>query len=331
LKLGQVGEFGLIHRIREIVDENSQGLVLGIGDDGAVFRPAPDHLAVITTDAMVERVHFDLSYTPLESLGWKALAINISDVAAMGGIPRHGVVSLAIPETWKVEDVQSLYEGMTRCGRMYGCAIIGGDTVCSQRDAFLSVTVVGEVEENKVIRRSGSRIGDVLCVTGELGGSRTGLEVLRSGTDKEQFPRSVQCFLEPMPRVREAGQLIQEMAVSAMIDISDGLASEIGHLCRESGLGCVIDQEEIPIHPEAVLWSQKQHMKSWEFALQSGEEYELLFTTTRAELEKWQNQNRSQLTVTILGTMVSDKEGAVIQKDGEKQPLVSRGWDHFGS
>lgn len=317
--------------MRKIVDETSEDVVLGIGDDAAVFRSAPDHLTVITTDAMVEGVHFDLSYTPLESLGWKSLAINISDVAAMGGMPRHGVVSLAIPEKWKVEDVESLYEGMARCGRTYGCDIIGGDTVRSQRDAFLSVTVTGEVEKNKVIRRSGSRIGDVLCVTGELGGSRTGLEVLRSGKDKKHFHQSVQRFLEPRPRIQEAGQLIRGMHVSSMIDISDGLASEILHLCRESKLGCVVSEEAIPTHPEAILWSQKQEMKTSDFVLQSGEEYELLFTTARSDLEMWQEQNRSDLTVTVLGEMVSEEEGTVLLTKSGRRALAPGGWDHFGS
>ncbi|MFC1501828.1 thiamine-phosphate kinase [bacterium] len=332
MKLDQVGEFGLIDRIRKLVDVPSEGIVLGIGDDAAVFRTVPGHLAVMTTDALAEGVHFDLSYTPLESLGWKALAISISDIAAMGGIPKYAVVSMAIPENWSVEDVESFYKGMARCGHTYDCTIIGGDTVGSKSGCFISVTVVGEVEKDSVVQRNGASAGDMLCVTGSLGESRTGREVLKSKTDVQEFPRSVKRFLEPRPRIREARELIRETGdVTAMIDISDGLASEIHHLCRESGVGCIIREENIPISDEAVQWTKHKELSPVQFVLQSGEEYELLFTVKKSKFETWQKNPPKEINIIPLGGIVKRKKDIYLVRNGKRFPITLHGWDHFGA
>jgi thiamine-monophosphate kinase len=329
LKLGEAGEFGLIERIRRLVDAESEDIVLGIGDDAAVFRPVQDHLAVITTDAMIEGVHFNLDYTPIESLGWKALAINISDVAAMGGIPRYAVISLAVPEKWSVEDVESLYRGVSGCGKEYNCIIIGGDTVRSRSDCFISVTVVGEVEKDAFVRRSGALAGDFLCVTGPLGRSRTGLEVLKAKKNGPDFPRSVKRFLEPRPLVQEARRLIRELGVTSMIDISDGLASEIHHICHESKLGCIVREENIPISEETIRWTEEKHVPPVQFVLQSGEEYELLFTAEKSRIDKWRNRKNNDWDIIPIGEMVPENEGVLMDRDGKRCRIPPNGWDHF--
>lgn len=329
--LVQLGEFGLINRIRQILGDGSDDVVLGVGDDAAVFRTHPGWMTILTTDALVEGVHFDLRYTPLNSLGWKALAINLSDVVAMGGIPGYGVVSLALPKDWKMEDVDLFYEGMVRCGKEYGCLLVGGDTARSKRGCFLAVAVVGEVEEECVVSRKGAHEGDILCVTGELGGARVGLEVLASGKDRNRYPKSVDRFLEPKVRLREARQLVTEIGVSSMIDISDGLSSEIGHICRESGLGCLVWEDRIPVLDEAVHWAEEQKRPLAKYAFESGEEYELLFTVDRTRYDKRRarRSDESDLPVTVVGEMTRKEEGIRIKRGEEIFPLVPTGWDHF--
>lgn len=331
MRLAEVGEFGLIDRIHRIIGEGSEGIAVGMGDDAAVFRPRSGWLTVMTTDSLVEGVHFNRQYTPVESLGWKALAISISDITAMGGIPRYGVVSLALPENWTVEDVDSLYRGMVRCGEVYGCTLVGGDTVRSSNGCFISVTVVGEVEEGCFVKRSGAREGDLLCLTGEVGGSRVGLEVLTTGKDKNQFPYSVDRFLEPKVRFQEARWLVKTLDVSSMIDISDGLSSEVNHICRQSSLGCVVWEDKIPVSEEAVLWAGIRGEKISVYKLESGEEYELVFTVDRDKYEKWQAhaKDRSDFCITAIGEMTRQEKGIRVSRDGEILPLTPIGWDHF--
>ena len=331
MKLAEVGEFGLIDRIHRIIGGGCEGITVGMGDDAAVFRTRPGWLTVITTDSLVEGVHFNRQYTPVESLGWKTLAINISDITAMGGVPRYGVVSLALPENWTVEDVDSLYRGMVRCGEVYGCTLVGGDTVRSCSGCFISATVVGEVEEDCFVKRSGAQEGDLLCMTGEVGGSRVGLEVLTSGKDRNQFPHSVGRFLEPKVRLQEARWLVKTLGVSSMIDISDGLSSEINHICRQSRLGCVVWEEKIPVAEEAVLWANIRGEKISAYKLESGEEYELVFTVDRDRYDKWRAhaKDRSDVSVTAIGEMTRKEKGIRVNRDGEVLPLTPIGWDHF--
>ncbi len=331
MKLSQLGEFGLIDRIKKIVTNDSRTPLLGIGDDAALFRPRPGWITVLTTDAMVEGVHFDLTYIPIESLGWKALAINLSDVAAMGGVPQYAVVSLALPSSWEVEDVESLYKGMRQCGDFYGCTLIGGDTVSSNSGCFISVTVIGEVEDGCAVTRGGARNRDILCVTGKLGGSMVGLEVLKSGENKNQFPISVKRFLQPEIRLEESRKLVKEFEITSMIDISDGLSSEIIHICQESGLGCLIEEDKIPIAEEVFLRAEKGEKPSSIYGLNSGEEYELLFTMSKVEYEKFLSKKSAMggFDFTVIGEMRPKEEGIKIMRQGKTIPLSPEGWNHF--
>ena len=331
MKLSRVGEFGLIDRIKKIVTSDSKNLLLGIGDDAALFRSRPGWITILTTDAMVEGIHFDLTYTPIESLGWKALAINLSDVAAMGGVPQYAVVSLAVPSNWEVEDVELFYRGMKQCGDFYGCMLIGGDTVSSNSGCFISVTVVGEVEDGLAVTRNGATNEDVLCVTGKLGGSMVGLEVLRSGENKNRFPISVKRFLEPGVKLRESRELVREFKITSMIDISDGLSSEILHICQESNLGCLIEEDKIPVAEEVFLWAEKSGKSYSTYALNSGEEYELLFTMPKVEYEKFLSKKSdvAKFDFTVIGEMKPKSEGIKIMRQGSTVPLSPEGWNHF--
>jgi thiamine-monophosphate kinase len=331
LRIAQIGEFELINRISRIVDDRSDQIVLGIGDDAAVVCAHPGWETIITTDTLIEGVHFDLSYTPIDKLGWKALAINISDIASMGGIPRYAVVSLAISKDWKIKDVEDFYEGLARCCHQTNCSIVGGDTVKSEKNFIITVTILGEVEEGCAVRRSGAKEGDVLCVTGELGGAKVGLEVLKNNKSINRFPDSVNRFFEPRLRFKEARKLVKELEVSSMIDISDGLASEVTHLCRESKLGCLLWKEKIPLNMEVKRWANECCQTAEQYALAGGEEYELLFTVDRKRFEIWQEEdsNIKDLKVTMIGEMINRKDGINIMDGKRRLKLSYKGWDHF--
>lgn len=331
MQLSQAGEFGMIKRIRRIIESESDEIVLGIGDDAAVVRPKSGSCLVLTTDAMVEGVHFDLRYTSFDALGWKALAVNLSDVAAVGGVPSYALVSLALPEAWTVEDIESFYRGLKRCGKAYDCKVIGGDTVRSIGKGFISISVIGYVNKNAIINRSGAQLGDLLCVTGRLGGVRAGFEALRGNRGGDAFRKSIRRFLKPLPKIAEAGKLIRELKISSMIDISDGLASDVGHLCEESGLGCILWEDAIPLHSDVKAWVEKTGISPTRFALTSGEEYELLFTVDPDRFERWinHNQKESRSPVTPIGEMIQKKRGIRIKRGGETVPFSEKGWDHF--
>lgn len=325
MELSRLGEKGLIQRIRSMLQTQNERILLGIGDDAAVVSSRPDRKLILTTDSLVEKVHFDRRYMPLESLGWKALAVNLSDIAAMAGSPLCAVVSLAIPDTWSVEEVDSFYQGMDRCAQTYHCPIVGGDTVRSLQWACITVTVLGEVQADAFISRAGAKEGDLLCVTGTVGKARVGWEVLKSGIQNPAFSSAVAYFLEPRPKIEEAQRILNFYKVTAMIDISDGLASEISHLCEASGLGCQIFEESIPVSPEVFSWARAQHNSIENYLWKSGEEYELLFTISSKACFKPMD------FFTVIGKMEKKEYGIVLQKRGKSQSFHFKGWDHFQS
>ena len=326
------GEFELIDRIHQLVDRPVEGVLLGIGDDAAAVRTDPAMITLAATDALVEDVHFRRKYTPADALGWKAMAINLSDIAAMGGRPKYGLVSMALPKDWSLEEVERLVRGMDECGKTHGCALVGGDTVLSKGGLYICVTVLGEVKEGSLVRRGGARAGDLLCVTGCLGGAAVGFEVLESQKEFDMYPRSVERFLRPAPRIREAASLVENIGVTSMIDISDGLSSEAGHICAKSGLGCIIDAEKLPVHHETILWAEQHGLSATELAVRSGEEYELLFTVSRKAWEEAETkQTEWDFPVTVIGEMTSAEEGMTIQYGDKKKLLLPNGWDHFKS
>lgn len=322
------GEFGMIQRIRRLLAGSDAGVPLSIGDDAAVLDPGPGTQIVVTTDALIESVHFDLGYTPLEDLGWKALAVNLSDLAAMAASPTAAVISMGLPKIWSEKQLDAFYSGLKQCGQTHACPIVGGDITASPGPVMLSVTALGEVPKNAFVTRSGARPDDLVCVSGDLGGSLAGLEALRSGPSDRARTAAVCKFLRPIPRIGLAGVLSEVLHLHAMIDISDGLASEIHHICRASRTGAVLDADRIPVHPEAVSVSSQTGRDPVDTALSSGEEYELLFVIPPEDEDKL-GALKTDPPVCVIGRITDPSQGIALKRAGRAETLQVSGWDHF--
>ena len=330
--LGEIGEFGLIARIREIVARQRGDVVLGIDDDTAAVRVGSEVL-LLTTDALIENVHFRFDYFEPSEVGWRLMAANLSDVAAMGGTPLFALVALALPKTIPVEHVKGIYAGAVDLADRFGVAIVGGDTTGSPRDGFLSLTLVARAPDGCFARRDRARPGDVLAVTGHLGGAQAGLNVLlgRGELDSASFPAVVERHKRPWPRVDEGKFLVHEMGVDCVIDVSDGLASEVGHLCRLSGTGARVEAERVPLHPETVRVAEHLGEDPLDYALHGGEDFELLFCVPA---ERWDAlaaawRERFETPLTRVGQIVDPAEGLTLVSPDGTQALTPRGWDHF--
>lgn len=322
MKLSDLGEFGLIERLRALVGEAPDG-EFWVGDDAAVLR-APAGTILFTADLLVEGVGFDLQLTGPEDLGYKAIAVNISDVAAMGGTPRRALVSLGVRPGIELEWLEALYTGMRECSDEFAMAVVGGDV--SRSDCLvLSVAMIGNPAGRLVVERRGARAGDVVCVTGTLGASAAGYRLLRSGS--QERPDLVKAHLRPTPRVREVEALRRSLP-SAMIDISDGFAADLGHICDESKVGVVVDAARLPMVDLAGIEIDRDPL---ELALGGGEDYELCFTIpeSRAAAAASEVENQTGTKVSMVGEVVPADKGRMLVKDGEREPLEAVGWDHL--
>jgi thiamin-phosphate kinase len=278
-ELEKLGEFGLIDLIKEDTISEQGSVVLGIGDDAAVLLPTPRQLLLITTDMLVESVHFDLATTTPWQLGYKAIAVNLSDIAAMGGVPRHAVVSVALPPATPSDFVVNLYQGMKEICHEFGVNIVGGDTVSSPNGLVINVAVTGEVEPVNLVRRSGAQAGDIVAVTGCLGNSGAGLDLLKAGA-WEDFDFAwplVTAHLSPRPQVKTGG-IVAAAGATSMDDISDGLASEAHEIAKASGVGVRLYAEQIPLAGEVKEAAAKLGKEALDYALYGGEDFQLLFT-----------------------------------------------------
>jgi len=330
MRVRSIGEFGLIERIKKWVTPDDSSVVVGIGDDAAVVEDRPDLYRLITTDAFVEGVHFRREFATPWQIGWKAMAANLSDIAAIGGEPRWAVVSVAFSETISVEEVEELYRGMNAVCSPFGCSIVGGDTSFSPDRMLISIAVIGEVEKERLTLRNGAKIGDAICVTGELGGSEAGLQVLKEKgpTDEDVVRR----HLEPRPRLREARTMGEVGRIHAMIDISDGLSSEIHHICRESRVGARLFAAKIPICPGAREIARKVGRSPMDYALGGGEDFELLFTLCPGEVERVRSHllNNIRTPVAVIGEIVELRKGVVlVGEDGREREMPQSGYQHF--
>lgn len=346
-EISSIGEFGLIARIRKIVDVHvddfaiHDNLIKGIADDAAVFRPTPGKVQLFTTDAFVEGIHFDLTFTSFKHLGWKVISASISDIIAMGGTPRYITINLSLPKKISVEMVEELYRGAVLACKKYSCIIIGGDTTASMANAVISSAVIGEADEHKIKYRKGASVGEYLCVTGHLGASLAGLKVLKR--EKEHFikanePQAFKPNLEPYtlalekhlmpkPRIDILKIFIERVNIGAMIDISDGLASEVHHICNNSGVGAEVYEHNLPVDGITQKIASEFSESPTNYALYSGEEYELLFTISDSEYEKLEKLTND---VTIVGRVKEKEKGIIlIREQGEPEPLHLSGWDHF--
>lgn len=333
-ELGQLGEFGLIDRLAARVRLGLPGSVRGIGDDAAVIDPE-GAAQVITTDMLVEGVHFDLSYVPLKHLGYKAVVVNLSDVYAMNAQPRQILVALALSNRFPVEAVDELYEGMLLACRNYGVDLVGGDTTSSRSGLVISITAVGAADRDAIVYRSGAKEHELLVVSGDLGGAYMGLQVLEreksvfSGTgaqpDLEGHDYILERQLKPEAR-RDIIELLTKLGVrpTSMIDVSDGLASEAIHLARSSKLGVRIHDDKLPIDPATYGTARDFNLDPSTCALNGGEDYELLFTIAQSDHEKI----KGNPSLSIIGHMTDEAAGyQLVDKQGGLHPLTAQGWD----
>lgn len=322
MDLSELGEFGLIERFRNLLGEPPEGEVW-IGDDAAVLR-APGGTIFFTADLLVQDVHFDLAWTSPQDLGWKAIAVNCSDVAAMGGTPRRALVSLCVPPGMDSSVLEAIYAGMRECCDRFGLAVAGGD-ISRAPVLMLSVALLGNPAGRRVIERRGARPGDAVCVTGRLGASAAGLALLRAGF----APRSdlALAHLRPTPRVREV-EVLRGFLPSAMIDVSDGFAADLGHLCVASGVGARVDADALPL---ADLAGLPLDLDPLGLALNGGEDYELCFTidASRAAAAAAAVLERTGTPVRVVGTVTPPAGGMELVRGGGVVPLVPAGWDHL--
>jgi thiamine-monophosphate kinase len=334
MKVSELGQFGLIDVVAKMIEKSRderadswRNLLTGIGDDCAVWRGiAANQMAKV--DCQVEGVHFNLDIISWEDLGWKSLAVDLSDIAAMGGIPQYALVSLGLPLDTEVENVVSLYKGILKLAARSGTAIVGGNMSCSSK-IFIDVSVIGKTgnPDGKYLSRSSAQPGDRVAVTGWLGTSSAGLEML---TRKLKFETKIsdcvrQAFCQPQPRLEE-GQLLVKEGVKTAIDVSDGLLADLGHICQASGLGAVIEVEKLPIRDEV---KKSYGQRSFEMALSGGEDYELLFTGRPEVIDKVKRS--SSCLVTTIGEIVAENAGQIvlINEEGKRTRAKATGWDHF--
>ena len=334
-EIADLGEFGLIHHLTKNIEFQNASTVLGVGDDGAVI----DHFGkqtVISTDLLVEGVHFDLMYTPLKHLGYKSVIVNLSDIYAMNAIPTQITVSVALSNRISLEAIDEFYEGIYAACKTYNVDLVGGDTTTSQKGFIISVTAIGEVTPDTFVKRSTAQKGDLLCVSGELGAAYIGLLFLER--EKKIFLESpkVQPDLEGESYVisrllkPEAQKEIIEyfaendIKPSAMMDISDGLSSEILHICHQSNVGCVLYEDKIPIAEETKLAAFKFEIDPTTCALSGGEDYELLFTIAQDNYEKIKDNP----SITPIGYITDVDEGTtLLTKNGNKHKITAQGWN----
>jgi len=330
MKKNSIGEFDLIREMTARLGGPPPGVIRFIGDDAAVLEP-PQGKMLFSCDMMVEGIHFLLDFiTPFE-LGWKALAVNVSDIAAMGGVPRYAVVSLGVGQMEELDFYREVYRGIRAAGEKFGAGVVGGDTVRTKGPLVIDVAIVGEAE-NPVLRR-GACHGDVVAVTGSLGASAAGLEYFLKTKQRGGSPvveEAVRAHLLPFPRVREAQAALKAGGVTAMIDISDGLAGDIAHICRESGVRAVLDAEMIPVSTCAADIAKELDADPLKWALHGGEDYELLMTVAPASFAAVQEAVcQTGIPLTQIGRVEQGDCEALLQEEGKITRLSRGGYQHF--
>jgi len=331
MQLTEIGEFGLIREIREQLTKfQEKGVAVGIGDDAAAVEIEGRKLTLLTTDTLVEDVHFKWDYTSPFEVGWKSLAVNISDIAAMGGNPLYSLISLSLPSKMGNFNVEDLYKGLKKAASEYKINIVGGNIVHSPIFS-ITISLIGEVEKENILLRSGAKKGDLIYVTGELGSSRAGLECLRNlnlKVDLEIKKSLVRKHLLPSPRLEEGQILARGGVATAAIDISDGLVSDLFRITEESRVGAILWEERIPISLACKEVANEVGICPQEWALYGGEDYELLFTAFRDKKEKIKESGFSSY---LIGEIIGKEDGiSLIKKESrEKIPLEDKGYDHF--
>ncbi len=337
-EIANLGEFGLIEHLTKNNETKNVSTILSVGDDAAVMDYYGKH-TVVTTDLLVEGIHFDLMYTPLKHLGYKSVIVNLSDVYAMNATPTQITLSIAFSNRFSLEALDEFYEGVYLACEKYGVDLVGGDTTSSQKGFIISVTAIGEVSPDMFVKRSTAKKGDLLCVSGFLGGAFLGLTILErekkiyaetgSQPDLEGQDYIIGRLLKPEARKDVIDFFAEEgIMPTAMIDVSDGLSSETLHLCKQSNLGVIVYEEKIPIHEAARQFAYTLEIDPTACALSGGEDYELLFTVAQADYEKVLKHGN----ISVIGYMTDAEEGKhILTKGGNKHELVAQGWNHMKS
>jgi len=335
-EIGTLGEFGLIAELTRGLETQQEGTKVGVGDDAAVLAPTPGHRTLVSTDLLCEGVHFDLTYSPLKHLGYKAVVVNLSDICAMNGTPRQVVVGLGLSNRFSVEAVKELYEGIRLACSRYKVDLVGGDTTSSRAGLTLSVTAIGDAPEGRVVLRGGAKAGDLLVVSGELGSAYMGLQILEreklvfkeapgAQPDLTGHEELLERQLKPEARTDVVDELAKlELIPSAMIDISDGLASEAMHIAAQSGCGAKLYEEKIPMSEMMYDTARKFNLDPTLCALSGGEDYELLFTVPQDRFEDIRNHPM----FSIVGHLTEDtSERTLVTRNGMETELKAQGWD----
>lgn len=336
-EISSLGEFGLIEHLTINNEIKNASTILGVGDDGAVI----DHFGrqtVISTDLLLEGIHFDLSYTPLKHLGYKSIVVNVSDIYAMNAVPTQVVLSIGFSNRFSLEALDEFYAGVNAACETYGIDLIGGDTSTSLKGFVISVTAIGEVVPDSYVKRSGAKVNDLICVSGELGSAFLGLTLLER--EKKIFQETgAQPNLEGQAYI--VGRLLKpearkdiieyfaerEILPTSMIDLSDGLSSDLLHICKQSNVGCMLYEDKLPINEEAKEFAYKLKLDPTACALSGGEDYELLFTVEQKDFEKI----KVNPSISIIGYITDPSEGKkLLTGGGNKHDLVAQGWNHFG-
>lgn len=333
--LGALGEFGLIEHLTKDVEINQPTTIKGIGDDAAVLD-FKDKKIVVSTDLLIEGVHFDLAYMPLKHLGYKAVVVNVSDICAMNATATQITVSIAVSNRFPVEALEELYDGIRTAAKVYNVDIVGGDTTSSQKGMIISITAIGEADEEDITYRVGAGDTDLLVVTGDIGAAYMGLQVLErekqvfqvnpdNQPDLDAYTYLIERQLKPEAR-KDVKLLLKALEIkpTSMIDISDGLSSEIMHLCKQSNVGCNLYEDKLPLDPQLINVCEEFNIDSTTVAINGGEDYELLFTIRMEDFDKIKgNPNFS-----VIGHMTQESEGIhLVTRANTKIPLKARGWN----
>lgn len=335
-EIAELGEFGLIESINNIFPKQKANTVLGIGDDAALIKNTPEKLTVVSTELFSEGIHFDLSYFPLQHLGYKLAVAGISDIAAMNAIPKQLLIGIGLSNRFSVEAVHEFYLGVKSACDDFAVELVGGDTSASKSGMVVSITAIGEADEAKITKRTGAKLNDIICVTGDLGASFLGLQLLErekavfqadpnAQPQLDDYDYLVGRQLKPTARMDIVHQLAElDVVPTSMIDVSDGLASDLLHICKKSAVGATIFEEKLPIDDKTFLAATALNISPITAALNGGEDFELLFTISQSDFEKIKPISDVYPIGFVSGT---SKEVNLMMKSGQLVPLTAQGWN----
>jgi thiamine-monophosphate kinase len=330
VKLKDIGEFGFIERIKGGCLIRNENVIIGIGDDSCVFKTSAEVVSLLTTDMLVEQIHFLLEAIPPYQLGRKSLAVNMSDIAAMGGTPKEAVLSVAIPDTVDLEYLDALYDGMKAMAKEFEVNLLGGDTTSSPGPLIINIALVGEAQKEEVLYRSTAKVGDVVFLTGPVGSAAAGLDIILKGRGADEWEELIEAHHNPYPQIK-TGRIIASMKVAnSLIDVSDGVAADLGHICTESKLGAIIEEEMIPTTAQFRAYCAKFQENSRHLSLHVGEDYVLLGTVpeeSATRLQKALESNGCQFHP--VGKTVAESGLRLEGSDGSVEVIGAIGWDHF--